>query len=74
MSHMGSTPFDGTVPALRHWKGVEVLMDRSLNVEGGILLQAGAPADAVCLNFRDWCEMVHPQVATVSEPGEVAHA
>jgi len=64
----------GAIPALRHWKDVEVLMDRSLNVEGDILFQGGTHADAVRLNFQDWYEMVHPQVATFSEPGEVAHA
>lgn len=64
----------GAIPALRHWKDVDVLMDRSLNVEGQILFQAGTHADAVRLNFRDWYEMVNPQVATFSEPGEIAHA
>jgi Ala-tRNA(Pro) deacylase len=64
----------GAIPALRHWKGVDVLMDRSLNVEGDILFQAGTHADAVRLNFRNWYEMVNPQVATFSEPAEVAHA
>jgi Ala-tRNA(Pro) deacylase len=64
----------GAIPALRHWKNVGVIMDRSLNVEGDILFQAGTHADAVRLNFRDWYEMVKPQVATFSEPGELAHA
>ena len=64
----------GAIPALRHWKDVEVLMDRALNVEGDILFQAGTHADAVRLNFRDWYEMVNPQVASVSEPAEPAHA
>ncbi len=64
----------GATPALRHWKGVEVLMDRALNVEGDILLQAGTHTDAIRLRFRDWYEMVQPQVATFSEPGEVAYA
>ena len=64
----------GAIPPLRHWKDVGVLMDRSLNVEGDFLFQAGTHADAVRLNFRDWYEMVNPQVATFSEPGEVAHA
>ncbi len=63
----------GAIPALRHWKGVDVLMDRSLNVEGDILFQAGTHADAVRLNFRDWYEMVNPQVTTFSEPGEITH-
>jgi hypothetical protein len=49
-------------------------MDRSLNVEGDILFQAGTHSDAVRLSFRDWYELVNPQVATFSEPEEVAHA
>jgi Ala-tRNA(Pro) deacylase len=63
----------GAIPALRHWKDVDILMDRSLNVEGKILFQAGTHVDALRLNFRDWYEMVNPQVASFSEPGEVAH-
>ena len=64
----------GAIPALRHWKDVDVLMDRSLTVEGDIVFQAGTHSSAIRLNFRDWYEMVNPQVATFSEPGEVAHA
>jgi Ala-tRNA(Pro) deacylase len=60
----------GAVPALRHWKGVEVLMDRSLNAADQILFQAGTHQDAVRLNFRDWYELVRPQVATFSEPAQ----
>jgi hypothetical protein len=48
-------------------------MDRSLKVEGDILFQAGTHADAIRLSFRDWYEMVNPQVATLSEPSEVDH-
>jgi Ala-tRNA(Pro) deacylase len=62
----------GAVPALRHWKDVKVVMDRSLQVQGGILFQAGTHADAIYLNFQDWYEMVKPQVATFSEPAQVA--
>jgi Ala-tRNA(Pro) deacylase len=64
----------GAIPPLRHWSGVRVLMDRALNVEGDILFQAGTHMDAVRLRFRDWCEMVNPQVASFSEPAEFAHA
>jgi Ala-tRNA(Pro) deacylase len=64
----------GAIPALRHWQDVAVLMDRSLSTEGKILFQAGTHADAIRLNFRDWYEMVNPQVATFSEPAELAHA
>jgi Ala-tRNA(Pro) deacylase len=63
----------GAIPALRHWKGVDVLMDRALKVEGDILFQAGTHQDAVRLNFRDWYELVGPQVASFSEPAEMAH-
>lgn len=63
----------GAAPPLRHWKDVGVLMDRSLNVEGDILFQAGTHADAVRLNFRDWYELVTPQVATFTEPAQGAH-
>jgi Ala-tRNA(Pro) deacylase len=64
----------GAIPALRQIKNVDVLMDRALKVEGDILFQAGTHQDAVRLNFRDWYEMVNPQVATFSEPAELAHA
>jgi len=62
----------GAVPPLRHWEGVEVLMDRSLNVEGDIVFQAGTHRDAVRVNFRDWYKMVNPQVASFSRPPALA--
>jgi Ala-tRNA(Pro) deacylase len=64
----------GAIPALPHWKGIDVLMDPSLNVEGDILFQAGTHADAVRLSFRDWYDMINPQVATFSELADTAHA
>jgi Ala-tRNA(Pro) deacylase len=64
----------GAIPPLRHWQDVEVLMDRALTVEGPILFQAGTHTDAVRLNFRDWYELVNPQVATLSGTPEAAHA
>jgi hypothetical protein len=45
-------------------------MDRSFNVDGEILFQAGTHEDAVRLNFRDWYEIVHPRVATFASPAE----
>ena len=62
----------GAVPPLRHWKGVDVLMDPSMNVEGKIVFQAGTHQDAVRLDFRDWYELVQPQVSTFTE--EPIHA
>jgi Ala-tRNA(Pro) deacylase len=56
----------GAIPALRRWKKVGVLMDRSLNVEGDILLQAGTHRDAVRVPFADWFELVRPQMASFS--------
>ncbi len=64
----------GAVPPLRHWQDVDVLMDRSLNVDGDIVMQAGTHADAIRMRFRDWYEMVNPQVASFSDPGDVIHA
>jgi Ala-tRNA(Pro) deacylase len=62
----------GAIPALRHWQNIDVVMDRSLDNPGPILFQAGTHSDAVRMNYQDWYEMVHPQVATFSEPGEIA--
>ncbi len=64
----------GAIPALRHWQDVPVVMDRSLNAEGDILFQAGTHTDAVRLNFRDWYEMVRPQVATFTEAAEAVRS
>jgi Ala-tRNA(Pro) deacylase len=64
----------GAIPALRHWQDVGVLMDRSLSAEGDILFQAGTHQDAIRLNFRDWYEMVRPQVATFTEAASPARA
>jgi Ala-tRNA(Pro) deacylase len=64
----------GAIPALRHWKGVDVLMDRSLSVEGDIVFQAGTHEDAVRLKFRDWYDLVRPRVATFTEPAHPVHA
>jgi Ala-tRNA(Pro) deacylase len=64
----------GAIPALQQCPGITVLMDRSLNVDGAILFQAGTHTDAIRLNFRDWYELVRPQVATFSsEPAEASH-
>lgn len=58
----------GALPALRHWKDVQVLMDRSLQVDGDILFQAGTHTDAIQMNYQEWYELVQPQVATLSYP------
>jgi len=58
----------GAIPALRHWDGVDVLMDESLKTEGPIVLQAGTHEDTVSLDFREWYHLVKPRVGTFSEP------
>jgi Ala-tRNA(Pro) deacylase len=63
----------GAVPALRHWQGVDVLMDRSVNTDGDIVIQAGTHTDAIRLKSRDWYDLVKPQVATFSDPADVTH-
>lgn len=60
----------GAIPPLRHWQGVEVIMDSSMQVDGNILFQAGTHTDAVCVRFADWYRMVNPPVASFSEPAE----
>lgn len=57
----------GAIPALRHWKDVDVLMDESMKVVGDILLQAGTHTDAIQLSFSEWYGMVRPRVATLSD-------
>jgi Ala-tRNA(Pro) deacylase len=56
----------GAIPALRHWAGVEVLMDRSLRVDGDILFQAGTHCDAIRMRFDDWFRLVNPRVEMFS--------
>lgn len=58
----------GAIPALRHWKDVDILMDSSLRVEGDILFQAGTHCDAVRMGFDDWFRMVNPRVERFTEP------
>lgn len=61
----------GAIPALRHWRDVEVLMDAAMNVGvGDVLLQAGTHHDAVRMRFDDWFNLVNPRVGDFSEPSE----
>jgi Ala-tRNA(Pro) deacylase len=58
----------GAIPALRHWRGVEVMMDGHLRVPGDIVIPAGTHRDAVRMQFDDWFEMVNPRVEMFTEP------
>jgi Ala-tRNA(Pro) deacylase len=64
----------GAVPALRHWSCMPVYMDTALNVEGDIVFQAATHTDAVRLKFQDWYALVKPQIASFSQPVELAPA
>jgi Ala-tRNA(Pro) deacylase len=63
----------GAIPPLRHWGGVEILMDAAMLVEGEILFQAGTHEDVIRLKFDDWFRMMRPRVESFSEPESVAH-
>jgi len=58
----------GAIPALRHWRGVDVLMDGHLETGGNILILGGTHRDAIRMRFDDWFEMVQPRVELLSEP------
>jgi Ala-tRNA(Pro) deacylase len=60
----------GAIPALRHWRGVEILMDGHLRCPGEIFILGGTHRDALRMRFDDWFEMVQPRVELLSEPGE----
>jgi Ala-tRNA(Pro) deacylase len=61
----------GAIPALRHWRGVEVLMDGYLETDGDILILGGTHHDAIRMNFDDWFDMVQPRVELLSDEGQV---
>jgi Ala-tRNA(Pro) deacylase len=62
----------GAIPALRHWKDAEVLMDASMHVPGDILFPAGTHHDAIRMRFDDWFRMVQPRVGSFSTPPGMA--
>jgi Ala-tRNA(Pro) deacylase len=58
----------GAIPALRHWRGVDVIMDGHLRRDGDILILGGTHRDAVRMRFDDWFDLVQPRVELLSEP------
>jgi Ala-tRNA(Pro) deacylase len=58
----------GALPALRHWRGVEVIADAHLPSDGDIFILGGTHRDAVRMAFDDWFELVRPRVELLSEP------
>jgi Ala-tRNA(Pro) deacylase len=57
----------GAIPALRHWKDVDVIMDETMKVDGKIILQGGTHEDTVELDFHDWYNLVSPRVGAFTE-------
>jgi Ala-tRNA(Pro) deacylase len=62
----------GAIPALRHWQGVEVLMDGHLRCEGDIFILGGTRRDAIRMRFDDWFNLVGPRVECFCEPDRPA--
>jgi Ala-tRNA(Pro) deacylase len=58
----------GTIPPLRGWKGVPVVVDRALRTDGDIVFDVGTRTDAIRLLYRDWYSLVRPFAADLSEP------
>ncbi|HWB12630.1 MAG TPA: YbaK/EbsC family protein [Pirellulales bacterium] len=67
--HLGEIEV-GATPPLRHWPDVPIIMDKSMRVQGEILMQAGTHTDAVSVRFEDWFNLVHPRVESFSVPAE----
>jgi Ala-tRNA(Pro) deacylase len=60
----------GAIPALRHWRGVDMIMDGHLRCQGDIFILGGTHCDAIRMRFDDWFNMVQPRVELLSEPAE----
>jgi Ala-tRNA(Pro) deacylase len=61
----------GAIPALRHWRGVDVLVDANLRTDGNILILGGTHRDAIRMRYDDWFEMVRPRVELFTELAEL---
>ena len=55
----------GAIPPLRQWKGIELIMDETMKVDGLIMIQGGTHQDTIRLTFSDWFGMVRPRVWNV---------
>ncbi len=62
----------GAIPPLRHWKGVKAIMDKTMRVDGPIVIQGGTHQDTIRLTFNDWFGMVRPRVGAFTELDQVA--
>lgn len=60
----------GAIPALRHWRDVDVIVDGNLHAGEDILILGGTHCDAIRMRFDDWFAMVGPRVELLSEPAQ----
>ena len=58
-----------SIPPLRRWKGVTVLMDFSMASTRNLLFQAGGNEHTIRMRFQDWFELVSPGLAFFTEAG-----
>jgi hypothetical protein len=61
----------GAIPALRHWDGVDVIVDGDLCCGGDIFILGGTHRDAIRLRFEDWFELVNPRIELLSEAADL---
>ena len=62
----------GASPPLQHWKGVEVIMDETMRVDGLIMIQGGTHQATIWLTFNEWFGMVRPRVGAFTELDQLA--
>ena len=60
----------GAIPPLRHWPGVDVIVDRSLLDADECLFAAGTREDAVIMDMEDWLDLTHARVGDFARPFE----
>jgi Ala-tRNA(Pro) deacylase len=60
----------GAIPALRHWPGVDVIMDGHLVCGGDVFILGGTHRDAIRMRFDDWFNLVCPRIELLSEPAD----
>lgn len=54
----------GAVPPLKHWTGIPVWVDPSLQADDVIVFQGGSHTDCVRVRFEDWFRLVRPRIET----------
>ena len=58
----------GAIPPLRHWPGVDVIVDHSLLDIGECIFPAGTHEDAIVMNMADWLNLADARVGDFARP------